>query len=36
MAEVIRDGTRYWSDADIAALVEYLMDPEKQRSGANR
>ncbi|MCR9073986.1 MAG: cytochrome c [Alphaproteobacteria bacterium] len=31
MAEVIREGTRYWSDADIAALVEYLMDPEKQR-----
>ena len=29
MAEVIRDGTRYWSDADIAALVEYLMDPER-------
>lgn len=29
MAEVIRDGTRYWSDQDIAALVEYLMDPER-------
>jgi mono/diheme cytochrome c family protein len=29
MAEVIRDGTRYWSDQDIAALVEYLMEPER-------
>ena len=28
MAEVVRDGTRYWSEADIAAIVEYLMNPE--------
>lgn len=28
MGEVIRDGTRYWSDEDIAALVEYLLHPD--------
>ena len=28
MREVVRDGTRYWSDSDLAALVEYLYDPE--------
>lgn len=28
MAEVVGDGTRYWSDADLAALAEYIFDPE--------
>jgi mono/diheme cytochrome c family protein len=28
MAEVVRDGTRFWSDADIEAIVEYVMAPE--------
>lgn len=28
MVEVVRDGTRFWSDDDLAALVEYLMDSE--------
>lgn len=28
MVEVVRDGTRFWSDADLAALAEYLMDSE--------
>ncbi len=28
MVEVIRDGTQFWSDADLAALAEYLMDSE--------
>lgn len=28
MVEVIRDGTRFWSDADLSALAEYLMDSE--------
>ena len=27
MAEVVRDGTRFWSDADIDAIVTYLMAP---------
>lgn len=31
MAEVIRHGTRYWSDEDIAALVEYLWKPDGRR-----
>lgn len=30
MAEVVRDGTRFWSDADLAALVEYILNPESQ------
>jgi mono/diheme cytochrome c family protein len=28
MVEVVRDSTRFWSDTDLAALVEYLMDSE--------
>lgn len=28
MVEVVRDSTRFWSDADLAALVEYILDPE--------
>lgn len=28
MAEVVRDGSRFWSDADIAAIVTYVMAPE--------
>lgn len=27
MAEVVRDGTRYWSRADREALADYLFDP---------
>lgn len=30
MAEVVRGGTRFWSDADLAALVDYIMDPEDE------
>ena len=26
MAEVVRDGTQYWFDDDLRAIVEYLMD----------
>lgn len=28
MAEVVRDGTRFWSDDDLAALAEYILDSE--------
>ena len=28
MAEVVRDSTRWWSDADLAALATYLFDEE--------
>ena len=28
MAEVIRDGTRFWSDSDLAALTDYIMNSE--------
>ena len=28
MAEVVRDGTRFWSDEDLAALAEYMLDSE--------
>jgi mono/diheme cytochrome c family protein len=31
MAEVVRDGTRFWSDADIEALVTYVMAPERKK-----
>lgn len=31
MAEVVRDGTRFWSDADIEAIVEYVMAPESTK-----
>ena len=28
MAEVVRDGTRFWSDADLSALADYVMNAE--------
>ncbi len=28
MAEVVVDGTRYWTDADLSALAEYIFHPE--------
>lgn len=28
MVEVVRGGTQFWSDADLAAIAEYLMDSE--------
>jgi mono/diheme cytochrome c family protein len=31
MAEVVRDGTRFWSDADIKAIVAYVMAPDAGR-----
>ena len=31
MAEVVRDGTRYWTDADLAAIAKYLMKMEVGR-----
>lgn len=31
MREVVRDGTRFWSDADLAALVDYIYEPETDR-----
>ena len=31
MAEVVRDGTQYWSDADLAALAEYILSSETNR-----
>jgi mono/diheme cytochrome c family protein len=30
MAEVVRDGTRYWTDADLTAIVEYLLNPRRE------
>ena len=30
MVEVVRGGTRFWSDADLAALVAYILDPEDE------
>ena len=30
MAEVVREGTRFWTDDDLAALVEYLWDPRAE------
>jgi mono/diheme cytochrome c family protein len=31
MAEVIKDSTRFWSNEDLAALAEYLFDPEDKK-----
>lgn len=31
MAEVVRDGTRFWSDADLEAIVAYVMALESGR-----
>lgn len=31
MAEMVRGGTRYWSDSDLAALAEYIMEGEFDR-----
>ena len=28
MAEVVRESTRFWSDEDLAALVEYILNAE--------